>query len=99
MLFEKKLTVSGVEVAIRPYTAKRHAQLEAVRKEIQAYLDKHPTMTWEEIPIKTRAKFWQAKAEILWDGVYPPGFFESDDFEYSLLKDTEIHFTTMQVYL
>jgi len=99
MLFDKKLTVSGVEVEILPYTVTRQKQLNAVKDTIQEFLDANPSLTWEEIPIKTRAKFWQAKADVLWQGTYPKGFFESEDFEYSLLKDTEIHFMTMQVYL
>ena len=99
MLFEKKLSVSGIDVSIQPYTVKRQEELDKVRATIQEYLDANPSLKWEEIPIATRAKFWRMKAEVLWKGDYPKGFFESTDFEYSLLKDTEIHFMTMQVYL
>lgn len=99
MVFDKQLNVSGVTVTLRPYTAKRQSQLDAINAEIQDFIAKNPEWTWNDIPHAVKASFWQRKAEVLWDAEYPKGFFESEDFEYSLLKDTEIHFTTMQVYL
>lgn len=98
-MFDKQLTVSGVDVTLRPYTAKRHAMLEALNAEIKTFVSSNPDWSWDDIPKDVKVSFWRRKAEILWDAKYPPGFFESDDFEYSLLKDTELHFTMMQVYL
>lgn len=99
MLFDKELTVSGVKVTLRPYTAKRQELLDGVNADIRDYLNANPSWGWDDIPHSVKTAFWQRKAAILWEAEYPKGFFESPDFEYSLLKDTEIHFTAMQVYL
>jgi len=98
-MFEKTLTVSGLTVTLRPYTAKRHAQLDALVAEIQAFLSSNPEWGWDDIPQNVKVAFWKRKAEILWEATYPTGFFEALDFEYSLLKDSELHFIMMQVYL
>ena len=98
-MFDKQLTVSGISVTLKPYTAKRHAKLEELNQEIQRFISSNPEWTWEDIPHDVKVSFWKRKAELLWTADYPAGFFDSDEFEYSLLKDTELHFTMMQVYL
>jgi len=100
-MLEKTITVNGKVVKLQPYSEKRLKLLNAVNKEIQEFIDKNPLMTINEVPIKKKAEWWKQKATILWEPILPfdDNFFESDDFESGLLKDTEDFFITRRLYL
>jgi hypothetical protein len=100
-IFDKVQTVSGVQVTLLPYTEKRKAELDAVNAEIQKFMNEQGDKTWDEIPVKTKADFWERKARILWRTEKPlsRAFFESPDFEYLHLRSTEQLFMMTQVYL
>ena len=101
MMFEKKTKVNGVIVRLIPYTEKRRSLLDQINNDINAYVTEHNNLTWEQMPRKKKAEFWKAKAEILWEPERPLGldFFEADDFEYPILKDTEDFFLMTRLYL
>jgi hypothetical protein len=100
-IFDKTLTVSGVEVTLLTYTEKRKAELDAVNADVKKLMDEYEEKTWGEIPLKVKADFWERKARILWktEKPLPRSFFESSEFEYNKLRDTEQLFTLTQVYL
>lgn len=100
-MLEKTITVNGRVVKLQPYSEKRLKLLNAVNKEIQDFIDENPTMTINEVPLKQKATWWKNKASILWEPILPfdEDFFESDDFESGLLKDTEDFFITRRLYL
>jgi hypothetical protein len=100
-MIEKHIVVSGVKVRLRPYTEKRFRQLLEVQTEIDQYVAENPELTFLEIDRKMVAKWWKRKADILWDSPTPlsESFFESEDFESSLLKDTEAFFLANGQYL
>jgi len=100
-MLEKTITVNGRVVKLQPYSEKRLKLLNAVNQEIQEFIDKNPTMTINEVPFKKRSEWWKQKASILWEPIIPfeENFFDNDDFESGLLKDTEDFFITRRLYL
>lgn len=100
-IFDKVQTVSGVQVTLLPYTEKRKAELDAVNADIEKFMNEQGEKTWDEIPVKQKADFWERKARILWRTEKPltRSFFESPDFEYIHLRSTEQLFMITQVYL
>ena len=84
-----RLIVSSHTVKIIPYTEKRREALVKVNEKIQAWTMANEDMVFDAMPIDTKARFWKAKADILWDHDLDMAFFESDDFEVELLADTE----------
>jgi len=100
-IFDKTQTVSGIDVTLNAYTERRREKLDAINKERDEFLKSQTDLTWDELDIKKKASFWQRKAEVLWtpEKPYPAGYFESPDFEYTKLRDTELHFMMTQVYL
>jgi hypothetical protein len=96
-----EITVSGERVRLAPYTVKRMKVLMEVRNEIDEYIDKNPQVTLDTIDRKLVAKWWKRKGDILWesDKELPISFYESEDFESSLLKQTEDFFFLNRVYL
>jgi hypothetical protein len=99
-MFNNQIVVSGVTVSLRPYTEKRLKDLVAVNMEIQEFITKNPDVTIDQIEGK-RAEWYKRKAEILWKSENPLGidFFASEDFELSLLKQTEDFFLANRLYL
>ena len=99
-LFERKLVVSGQVVTINPYTEKRAKALIDIQNEINKFADDNPDVRIDEI-VDKRAEWWYRKAMILWsfDKPVKKDFFESEDFESSLLLDTENFFLNYSNYL
>jgi hypothetical protein len=99
-MFNNQIVVSGVTVSLRPYTEKRLKDLVAVNMEIQEFITKNPDVTIDQIEGK-RAEWYKRKAEILWKSDNPLSidFFASEDFELSLLKQTEDFFLANRLYL
>jgi hypothetical protein len=98
-MFNNQIKVSGVSVTLRPYSEKRLAELKAVNDEITEWVNAHLDMTINDVPKDLKEKWWKRKGEILWEGDFPDGFFGSDEFESSLLKDTEDFFVMKRLYL
>lgn len=101
MIGNKNIIVSGVLVKLKPYTEKRFELLKQVTEEIQAYIDKNPEISIDEVDKTQRAKWWKRKAEILWEPEkeLDLSFFEADTFEFPLLKETEDFFVRSRLYL
>lgn len=99
-MFEKKVTVSGVVMRLRPYTEKRLKQLIEINQEITEFVDKNPDILIVDIADR-RAEWYMRKASILWEPESPIDleFFKSEDFEVSLLKETETFFLSNGIYL
>jgi hypothetical protein len=99
-MFNKQIVVSGVTMTLRPYTEKRLKQLIDVNTEIQDFITKNPDVTLDDIQDK-RAEWYKRKADILWESATPLAieFFTSDEFELSLLKETEDFFLANRLYL
>ena len=100
-IFDKVQTVSGVVMTLLPYTEKRKQELDAVNADVQKFMNAQGEKTWDEIPVKEKAEFWERKARILWKSEKPLtcAFFESPDFEYGHLRSTEQLFMMTQVSL
>lgn len=101
MIQQEQLIVSGRVVSLKPYTERRMKQLVEIQEEIQKYVEKNPDMTIDEIDRKKVAQWWKRKADVLWDSEKPldVSFFESEDFESSLLKKSEDFFLNSRIYL
>jgi hypothetical protein len=99
-MFERKLIVSGVTVSLKPYSEARMKQLVDVNREIQEFIEKNPDLSVTQIADQ-RASWYKRKAAILWETPHAldDEFFKSEDFEASLLKDSEDFFLTNSVYL
>lgn len=99
-MFEKKIVVSGVVMRLRPYTEKRLKQLVDVNQEIKDYIENNPDKLISEI-VDQRAEWYMRKASILWESETPLAidFFKSEDFEVSLLKESEDFFLRSGTYL
>jgi hypothetical protein len=99
-MFNNQIVVSGVTVTLRPYTEKRLKELVAVNMDIQEFITKNPDVTIDDIQEK-RAQWYKRKADILWktDNPLSVDFFASEDFELSLLKQTEDFFLANRLYL
>jgi len=100
-MLDKQINVNGHTVKLKPYSEKRLKLLNDINKDIQKFIDENPTLTINDVPKEKKAMWWEAKASILWEPLVPfgKGFFESDDFESGLLKDTEDFFITRRLYL
>ena len=100
MLFDKTIIVSGVAVKLRPYTEKRLKLLIEVNQEIQDFIKENPNTLISEI-VDKRADWYKRKADILWESEKPLDieFFKSEDFEVSLLRETEDFFLKQPIYL
>lgn len=99
-MFNKQIVVSGVTMSLRPYTEKRLKALLEVNNEIQDFITKNPDVTIDDIQDK-RAGWYKRKADILWECAIPLtiDFYTSDEFELSLLKETEDFFLANRLYL
>jgi hypothetical protein len=93
--------VNGVKIQILPYSESRLARLVAVQNEIDEYIDNNPDVTFENLDRKLVAKWWKAKADVIWEPEKPLDikFFESPEFESGLLKKSETFFLSGRVYL
>lgn len=100
-MIDKYILVSDVRVRLRGYTERRMAQLQEINKEIDVFIEKNPNITIEEIDPKLKGKWWKGKADIMWEPLEPlkQEFFESEDFESSMLRDSEDLFLTNKQYL
>jgi len=101
MIRDKVIFVNGKKVYLKPYSEKRLKQLVEVQAEIDAFIESNPQATFADIDTKERAKWWKKKADILWETDEPlkEEFFASEEFESSLLKDSEDFFLSYRVYL
>jgi hypothetical protein len=101
MLFEKKTKVNNTVVKLLPYTEKRRALIEGINADIRSYVEDNPGLTFEQMPIAKKSEFWKRKADILWEAEKPldQSFFEDENFEFPILKDTEDFFFMMRLYL
>lgn len=99
-MFDRTLVVCGVTVKLRPYTEKRLAVLVEINKEIQEFIESNPDLSVKDIAGK-RASWYKRKADVLWQTPYElnEDFYASDEFESSLLKDSEDFFLKHSVYL
>ena len=104
-MFDKRLYVNGVWVTLRPYSEKRYKDFMEVEREIRDYVSKmeksNPDSTIHDIPVGKKAEWWKRKADILWQSEteLTMAFFGADEFESSLLKDTENFFFANMMYL
>lgn len=100
-MIEKTINVNGYTVKLRPYSEKRLKLLNEINKDIQKFIDENPNLTINDVPVEKKAQWWEAKASILWEPIVPfaKGFFEDDEFESGLLKDTEDFFISRRLYL
>ena len=100
-MIDKYITVNGISVRLRPYTVKRMKQLEGINQEVDVYLEKNPGATIDDIERSQIAKWWKAKADVMWEpsAKMDEKFFESDEFESSMLRDSEALFLTNKQYL
>jgi hypothetical protein len=99
-MFDKKITVSGVVVKLRPYSEKRLKELVDVNQDIQEFIRANPDKSIADIRDK-RGEWFMRKASILWESEQPldKDFFMSEDFEISLLKESEDFFLKSAMYL
>jgi len=99
-MFDKKINVSGVAMRLRPYTEKRLKELTEINQEIKDFIDANPETLVSEI-VERRAEWYMRKASILWEPETPItlDFFLSEDFEVSLLKESEDFFLKSALYL
>lgn len=100
-MMESHIKVSGVKMRLLPYSEKRMKDLEAIRKEINEWIEQNLDKTIAEVPVEKKADWWKRKASILWEPQteLPADFFASEDFESSLLKETEDFFIVKRMYL
>jgi hypothetical protein len=99
-MFDKKIIVSGVVMKLRPYTEKRFKELLTINEEIQKFIEDNPDAKMADIT-ENRAQWYLRKSQILWEPQTPIDieFFKSEDFEVSLLKETEDFFLKNAIYL
>lgn len=76
-------------------------ELNAINAEITEWVNANLEATIDQVPSDLKGSWWKRKASILWDAEkpLPEDFFTSDDFESSLLKDSEEFFTLKRLYL
>lgn len=98
-MLDKYITVNGKTVKLKPYSEKRLKQLNEVNTEIDKYVQENPDVTIDQVPVKLRMGWRKRKVAILWEGELEDSLIESDDFEASLLKDTEDFFISRRLYL
>jgi len=99
-MFDKKINVSGVAMRLRPYTEKRLKELTEINQEIKDFIDANPETLVSEI-VERRAEWYMRKASILWESeqYLDLEFFMSEEFEMSLLKESEDFFLKSALYL
>jgi hypothetical protein len=100
-MIDKYVLVSGVRVRLKPYTERRLKQLLEVQAKIDSFIDKNPELTFDELDRDIVAGWWKEKADVLWESTTPldKKFFASEDFESSVLRDSETLFLTNRQYL
>jgi hypothetical protein len=100
-MIDKYVLVSGVRVKLKPYTEKRLKELLEIQAKIDDFIDKNPDLTFDELDRDIVAGWWKEKADILWESTtnLSKDFFASEDFESSVLRDTETLFLTNRQYL
>lgn len=100
-MIDRYIVVNNLRVRLKPYTERRMKQLQEINSEIDEFVEKNPGVTIEEIDRDQVAKWWKAKADIMWDvpEVLKEEFFASEDFESSMLRDSEALFLTNKQYL
>lgn len=100
-MLESYIKVNGIRMRLLPYSEKRLKLLNEIRKEISDWVEANLDKTIAEVPTEKKADWWKRKASILWEPqeTIPDGFFASDEFESSLLKETEDFFIMRRMYL
>lgn len=98
---QETIKVSGVVMTLKPYSEKRKKALDLIKAEIDKWVSDNPEATIEDVPLELKADWWKRKAEVLWEPAtkLPDDFFKSDEFESSLLQDTESFFIVRRMYL
>lgn len=101
MLYEKKIKVNGINVTLNPFSEKRFKELRAINTEINEFINTENDFTFDTLPLEKKESWWRRKADILWSSDVPfhEGFFSSEEFESSLLMESEADFYTKRVYL
>jgi hypothetical protein len=100
-MIQQKIKVNGLTVTVNPFSRKRFNDLRAINAEINEWINANATFTLSDIPDELRETWWRRKADILWsvDVTFAEGFFSDEEFESSLLAETESEFYTKMVYL
>lgn len=100
-MIDRYIIVNDLRVRLKPYTERRMRDLQDINAEIDSYVDKNPGVTIEQIDRSQISKWWKAKADVMWDvpDVLKEEFFASEDFESSMLRDSEALFLTNKQYL
>lgn len=97
---QQTIKVNGVKMTLRPYSEKRMKDLNAINAEITEWVNNNLEATIDQVPSELKGSWWKRKASILWESeTLPDDFFTSDEFESSLLKDSEEFFTMRRLYL
>lgn len=86
------LFVANQPFWVLPYNENRKELLLSVQDSIKAYVEKDPSMLFDQMPIIDKAQFYKKKADILWHPVMPLSFYACDEFEAEYLQDTERYF-------
>jgi len=98
-----KIFVRGVEVTLLPYTAKRYKRYMEIQSEIDEYIAKNPTLTFDDVPDSLKGKWWKAKGDVLWATVngaeLDEAFYAHEDFEVGILKKVSDFFLMNRLYL
>jgi hypothetical protein len=100
-MIQQSIKVNGIKMNLKPYSEKGMKGLNAINTEITEWVNKNLEATIDQVPIELKGDWWKRKASILWDAEkpLPDDFFTSDEFESSLLKDSEEFFTMKRLYL
>ena len=101
LMNQETIKVNGVKMTLRPYSEKRMKELTAINQEITDWVNKNPEATIDQVPIELKGSWWKRKASVLWEPEkpLPDDFFTTDEFESSLLKDSEEFFMVKRLYL
>jgi hypothetical protein len=100
-MIQETIKVNGIKMTLKPYSEKRMKELNSINAEITEWVNNHLDATIDQVPVELKGEWWKRKASILWDSEkpLPDDFFTSDEFESSLLKDSEDFFTVRRLYL
>ena len=103
-MFEDKIEVSGQIVTLNEYSALRRERLQEVYEDVAKFVEKkqkktNVEVTVDDLTIDEKAAFWQKTAQVLWKEELPIEFFQSKEFEVSLLEKSERFFLTKRNYL
>lgn len=98
---QESIKVNGIRMTLRPYSEKRMKELNSINAEITEWVNANLEATIDQVPIELKGSWWKRKASVLWEAEkpLPDDFFTSDEFESSLLKDSEDFFTLRRLYL